>query len=399
MRPDAVAVHELAGRLRAVADMLREVVGESAAVEGWEGAAAAAYAGAVLRLGRRAGGVADVLEELAGRLVTGPDAAQALVHARLRLAVEVDLAAPSGSPTLGTAHATAAALERIGSAVDPVTGRRVEAHLLAYDPEAFGGDGRVVVAAGDPATAPDVTVVVPGLGSDGGSAAAQAQRALAIHLAARRADPTDGNAVVAWMGYDAPEGLGVLSERMARDGGRLLDDAVDDLRDDRIGPPAHVTVVGHSYGATTVSLAATGPGGLAADDVVLTGSPGAGDADSAADLRLPPGHVWVLRNSHDPVAALGASGPLGLGEDPALDTWGATRLRAESPTRGADWPVAAHASYFVPGGEGLGNLAHVVAGRPGRATTAPPLHDRWWAPPLDPELGRTPAGPAPGAVR
>jgi uncharacterized protein YukE len=399
VRPDPAALRDLAERLRGVALTLRAVVAAPAAVEAWGGVAAAAYAEAVGTLRRRAEGMADVLDELATALVGGPDPEQALVEARLLIAVETDLAASSGSRALDTARATRDALDRIAATPDPVTGRPVEAHLLAYEPHAFGGDGRVVVAAGDPSTADDVAVVVPGLGTDGGAADTQARRALRLHLAARTADPVDGNAVVAWIGYDAPEGLGVLSERMAAAGGALLCDAVDDLRADRDGDPAHVTVVGHSYGATTVALAATGPGGLAADDVVLAGSPGAGDAGTVRDLGLAPGHVWVLRNSRDPVAALGAAGPVGLGPDPALDTWGATRLRAESQAEGDAWPATDHASYFAPHGEGLGNLAHVVSGQLDGVTTAPPVRDPWWAPPLDPELGRTPAGAAPRAVR
>ena len=258
-----------------------------------------------------------------------------------------------------------------------------------------------MVAAGDPATADDVAVLVPGLGADADGATVHARRALDLHLAARREDPGDGNAVVAWVGYDAPDGVGVLSERMARAGGALLADDVDDLRDDRAHDPAHLTVVGHSYGATTVSLAATGPQALDADDVVLAGSPGAGDAGSAADLGIRPGHVWVLRHSHDPVAALGAAGPLGLGEDPALDSWGATRLRAESADRGA-W------------GELAGGRPRVVL-HPGRGGAHQPRPGRHRAPrpgrrgaaaarPLVGAAARSgarphPRGPARGRVR
>ncbi len=404
----AQGVRDLAVRLRGVATALHRVPGAAGPVAGWSGIAAEAYAATSADLRGRARRLAAVLEELADRLdahavllPADPELAQDLVHARLLMQVEQDLAAPAHSGEARAANAARDALALVGAATDPVTGRPVEAHLLAYDPDAFGGDGRVVVAVGDPATADDLALLVPGLGSDADSAAVHTRRALDLHLAARREDPGDGNAVVAWIGYDAPDGIGVLSERMARAGGALLADAVDDLRDGRAHDPAHLTVVGHSYGATTASLAATGPRCLDADDVVLAGSPGAADADSAADLRIRPGHVWVLRNSHDPVAALGAAGPLGLGEDPALDSWGGTRLRAESVDRGGwgDWPAADHTSYFAPGGEGLTNLARVVSGHHRQVLAAPPLHDPWWAPPLDPELGRTPADPPGGRVR
>lgn len=400
MSPAAARVVAL--RLRAAVESVEELaaVGHRP-VPGWAGAAADAQVTAAAGLSRRARAVAEVLRELAGQVeayadhpASGPDLPTA------QLAVELDLRHARLALALTDApgadlRAVRDAVDLVGLAVDPVTGRPVAVHLLDHDPGAFGGDGRVVLAVGDPATAADVAVVVPGLGADAGSAGVLADRAVALHLAARRADPADGNAVVAWIGYDAPAGPGVLTERMADAGGVRLADAVARLRADRAHDPAHLTVVGHSYGATTVSLAATSAK-LAADDVVLAGSPGAGDARTAADLGLPPGHVWVLRNSHDPVAALGARGPLGLGEDPALDTWGATRLRAESATRGQGWPVADHTSYFTPGGEGLESLAHVVAGRPDRATRAPGLRDPWWGPPLDPELDR-PVPPEPGA--
>ena len=405
----ASGMRDLAVRLRAVATELLRVADVIGPVAGWGGAAADAYAATSADLRRRARGVAGVLDELAHRLdahavrpqTAAPEVAQDLRHARLLLEVEHDLGTSPGSAEAGAATAVRDALALVGGATDPVTRRPVEAHLLAYDPDAFGGDGKVVVAAGDPAMADDVAVLVPGLGSDADSAVVHTRRALDLHLAARREDPGEGNAVLAWVGYDAPDGVGVLSERMARAGGALLAEGIDDLRDDRAQDPAHLTVVGHSYGATTVSLAATGPQGLRADDVVLSGSPGAGDAGSAADLGTRPGHVWVLRDSHDPVAALGAAGPLGLGEDPALDSWGGTRMRAESADRGAwgGWPRADHASYFTPGGEGLTNLARVVAGHHERVVVAPPLRDPWWAPPLDPELGRTPADAPGGQVR
>lgn len=401
MTPEILALRHLTGRVRSAAARLRGVAAGPPRVEGWGGAAAEAYDAASSSLRRRAEGVAAVLEELAGRLDAHTAAAQSLRHARLRLEVEADLAGPRGSAR-EQGRATRAALDRAAAAVDPVTGRSVEAHLLAYDPGAFDGDGAVVVAVGDPASADDVAVLVPGWGSDGASAPLHVGRALALHLAARRADPGDDNATVAWIGYDAPEGIGVLSERMAAAGGDRLTLAVDGLRADRAHDPAHLTVIGHSYGSTAVSLAATGPEGLAADDVVLVGSPGAGDAEVAADLGLAPGRVWVLRNSLDPVAALGVVGPVGLGEDPALDTWGAIRLRAESATprtSWADWPLADHASYFQPGGEELDNLARVVAGRHEAVTTAPPLHDPGWGLAVDPELDRTFASTPRGPVR
>ncbi|QBR93940.1 alpha/beta hydrolase [Nocardioides euryhalodurans] len=405
MSPPAAGVHELADRLREVAEVLDRAVGDAGPGPDWCGAAAAAYAVASAALRRRVAGVAAVLEELAGRLVadasTVPVVAAALVqdllHARLLLAVERDLAAPGEPARADHAAALRDALARIEATVDPVTGRPVEGHLLAYEPTAFGGDGAVTVAVGDPATADDVAVVVPGLGADASSAPREVARALRLHEAARFLDPHDGNATVAWIGYDAPDGpVEALTERRAVAGGERLAEDLDDLLTARPAGPAHLTVLGHSYGSTTAALGAYGPG-LAADDLVLVGSPGAGGpVDRAADTGLDPDRVWVARNSHDPVAALGAAGPLGLGDDPATEEWGGRRIRAES-TEPAD-ARDAHTAYFDHDGESLHHLALVVAGRHGEVEGAEPVRGSGlWA--HDPELDRDPASPPTRPVR
>ena len=108
-----------------------------------------------------------------------------------------------------------------------------------------------------------------------------------------------------------------------------------------------MTVLGHSYGSTTVSDAAAGYG-MHADDVVLVGCPGTDLAHSAADFHLNEGgHLYVGAASSDPVTKLGAIPQIhvpgtdftaSLGDDPAMDDYGSTRFKAEvpaSPPRGA----------------------------------------------------------------
>ena len=249
---------------------------------------------------------------------------------------------------------------------------------------------------------------MPGLGTDATSAAYQADRAVAVNQAARHLDPGAANATMAWIGYDAPDNLplagdgdvaGVLTDRMAAAGGQWLAATVADLRAGDNGD-AHLSVIGYSYGSTTAGLAASGPG-LAADDLLLVGSPGAGrDTDSAADTGLDPGHVWVLRNSRDPVAARGGHGwahaggvGLGLGDHPAGAGWGATRLQAESGSRGGGaWDD--HGGYFDHDTESLRNIAHVVTGEHDEVTIAPSVRDPWWGPPVDPERDRPATSPA-----
>jgi hypothetical protein len=335
-------------------------------------------------------------------------------HAANSAALARDLARLSAVPRrsrteteqrcLANALAAREALDRVADGQDPVTGRPLTATLLLYDPGAFGADGRAAIAVGDPDTAADVAVVVPGFGTDAGSAPVQVDRALTLHEATRDLHP-GSVATVAWIGYDAPDnalpdldGLGVVREQLAARGGERLADELDGLRAARPGDPAHLTVVGNSYGSTTTALGAVAPG-LAADDLVLVGSPGAGGgADHAADLGVGAGHVWVAAASHDPVSALADNGWVGggtlagagLGDDPAEDDFGARRVRAEAVQRGEGGPVADHARYFDRGSESLENISHVVAGEYDRVALAGHRHDPWWGPPLDPEAARTP---------
>ncbi len=305
---------------------------------------------------------------------------------------------------LANARAAAGAREAIADSVDPVTGRPVEAQLYTYDPRAFGGDGAVAISAGDLDRADNVAVVVPGLGTDGQSALYQADRAVTMHESARFLDPRASNATLSWIGYDAPDNTpwdggwdagGVVAEGMAERGGERLSDTVDGLREGRPGPPAHLSVVGHSYGSTTAGHA-LGDHGLPVDDAVVVGSPGLGGGQHHVDdLGLRPGHVWVGANSHDPVADLGdegwadlgSLGGLGLGDNPAEDDFGATRFEAESADHSAN-PVADHSKYFDHDTESLTNISHIVNGHYDRVTEADHLHDPWWGGVQDPEGDR-----------
>jgi pimeloyl-ACP methyl ester carboxylesterase len=192
----------------------------------------------------------------------------------------------------------------------------------------------------------------------------------------------------------------VVREDLAERGGAALAQAVDGLRASRAGDPAHVTVIGHSYGSTTAGHAAHDQG-LAADDLVFVGSPGlGGGVDGPADLGMSSQHVWAGANSHDVVPDLadqgsidlGLLGGIGLGNDPAEDDFGAIRFQAESAS-GSD--PDAHSSYFEDGSESLDNLAHIVTGQYGLVDQAPGVTDPWWGPTMDPESGRIPR-PGPG---
>jgi uncharacterized protein YukE len=302
----------------------------------------------------------------------------------------------------------------IEQGLDPIDRQPIPSRLYAYDPTAFDGDGAVAVCAGDPATADNVALVVPGFGTDGAAAAYQGERVLSLYEASRTLDGGQTNASMFWIGYDAPDnspwdggwdGAGVLGEEMATRGGERLADTIDGLRAARDGEPAHLTVIGHSYGSTTLGHAAHDHG-VPADDLVLVGSPGAGGAtDRASDLGLDSGHVWAGANSRDPVAHLGnhgwwhlesALGGAGLGDDPVEDDFGAHRFEAESTTRADNDGFAAlgdHSKYFDHDTESLYNIGQVVNGRYAAVREAGHVTDPWYSDPRDPEWDRDPTSP------
>ena len=257
--------------------------------------------------------------------------------------------------------------------------------LLAIGTE---GQGRAVLAFGDPDRAADVAVYVPGMGTTLADVAGKdGARALAVHDAAAVLAPASRpTSSVVWLGYDPPSGFpaGASTARAAAGAapyGRFL----AGLRATARGAPPHVTAIGHSYGSLLVGKAAQRPGGIAADDIVLLGSPGTG-AVRAEQLGVPPGHVWVAAAPGDPVteripapprllaSLLAGHAPAVLlpaqlqagshaqgwfGTRPAAPAFGARLLPAEDGPDGAP-----HSHYLDPGSPTMTALAAVVTGPP-----------------------------------
>jgi len=180
--------------------------------------------------------------------------------------------------------------------------------LHTYQPEAFNGQGRAALAIGNPDEADNTTVMVPGTGNSVRDSYFAKPDALNVYHETQSADPTKKNSVVLWMGYDAPDSpadLRIAQTDLARQGGSMLATDVNAFDVTNGAKDSHVTVIGHSYGSTTVADAAAGFG-MRTDDVVLIGSPGTDLAKSAADFHLPDsGHVYVGAASSDPVGAVG----------------------------------------------------------------------------------------------
>ena len=303
---------------------------------------------------------------------------------------------------LANAEATRDALADADGFTDVVTGEQPGGRLWLYDPGAFDGDGRVAVAVGDPDTADDVAVSVPGITTETVDVVGGVSDAMNLYEAARFNGDGSSVATMFWLGYDTPEGaidLDTITRGRAEDGGERLADAIDGLRASRPGDEAHLTVIGHSYGSTTTSYAATDHD-LGVDDVALIGSPGAGPADTADDLSPGEGNVWVGRNSRDAVAFFGDEGwlhnPGGLGTDPSSEDFDARRFEAESVERSTVRSLADHSRYYDHDSESLYNLGRIVDGRHDAVHDADQSYDPWWRWADDPEGEREPSGNVPG---
>lgn len=269
--------------------------------------------------------------------------------------------------------------------------------LWAYDPLAFDGKGRAAIAIGNPDKSRNTAVMVPGTNSSvrGGWMSDGPDDATNLYEQSMKADPNHSTAVLAWMGYDAPEFdhphwqqtlthpaelEQVGTPWMARQAGALLAADVNGLAATHDpATPRHVTVLGHSYGSTTVADAFANSG-MRANDAVLTGCPGTDLAHRAADFHLDGGRLYVGAASTDAISWIGESGDglpnglnetlggpvgpwAGLGADPAHEAFGAVRFRAEVAGSHslAPW-FTDHGHYYDVGSEALHNITQIVTG-------------------------------------
>lgn len=231
-------------------------------------------------------------------------------------------------------------------------------YVLAWSPDGAAKEGAIAVAFGNPDTAKNVAVCVPGTTSTLSSFGLDQASALSEKMG------PDG-AAIQWLGYDAPEFLPgqVNDPQQAIEGGQILAKDVEGYR--TANPNAHVTVIGHSYGSTVVGYSAM-DNGLKADDIVFVGSPGVG-ASNVDQLSAGSGHVYVGGTEHDPVIQA-TSGDWftkdGSSTGPYDSSFGAKTFG----TSGESWIGHAHSSYYDKDSESLGNLARIANGDGGSVT-------------------------------
>ncbi|CKR56706.1 Alpha/beta hydrolase of uncharacterised function (DUF1023) [Mycobacterium tuberculosis] len=271
------------------------------------------------------------------------------------------------------------------------------------------------VAVGNPDTAANVSVTVPGVGSTtrgalpGMVTEARDLRSEVIRQLNAAGKPASV-ATIAWMGYHPPPNpldtgsagdlWQTMTDGQAHAGAADLSRYLQQVRANN--PSGHLTVLGHSYGSLTASLALQDLDAQSAhpvNDVVFYGSPGL-ELYSPAQLGLDHGHAYVMQAPHDLITNLVAPlAPLhGWGLDPYL-TPGFTELSSQAGfDPGGIWRdgVYAHGDYPRSFLDAAGqpqlrisgyNLAAIAAGLPDN-TVGPPL--------LPPILGGgMPAAPGP----
>lgn len=183
-------------------------------------------------------------------------------------------------------------------------------YLLGFDP-----DGRSITSVGNPDTATHTAIFVPGTFTDATKLIPGPDHPGYMEVGRRFQDEADAHfrgrgqvAVVDWQNYHAPQSLlpEAARHRFAEAGAPELRGFLDRLAHTSEHVGQHRTVIGHSYGATVVGLAAHGPG-LNAHGLISLGGAGM-HASSVTDLLLQgvplkPGSapVWSLMHPNDPI--------------------------------------------------------------------------------------------------
>ncbi|MGW6156361.1 alpha/beta hydrolase [Streptomyces sp. NPDC055144] len=221
--------------------------------------------------------------------------------------------------------------------------------ILAFDPR---GRGQVAEVFGDLAGSDHVSVVVPGSDIDLSSFdRAKDPYGTPAGMARSLYEASGGRtAVVAWVGYTTPVGLGpdAATGRLAEAGAPRLTRFAQGLTASGAPRPA---VFCHSYGSVVCGLSAAR---LPASDLVVLGSPGL-RADTVADLRTK-ARVWAARDDSDWIGRVPNVELFGLGHgtDPTDPSFGARLIPAHR--------AEGHTGYFAPGTDSLRAFTRIATG-------------------------------------
>jgi hypothetical protein len=267
-------------------------------------------------------------------------------------------------------------------------------YLLGYGADT--DDGRAIVSVGNPDTATNTGVFVPGTyaGLDNfaepGGALDRAERM--AEDANRWGVPGEETAMIAWLDYDVPESAspgedwadegmaGIIPEagvdEAAKDGAVTLNHFVDGLNStNENGEDSNTTLIAHSYGTRLIGEAVQLPD-HGADQIVAVASPGLG-VSHVSQLELPADKVWVTTAEGDAIEAVpdwnvthgvdptDQSVELDIpGEDGGqYEGFGAQVFESEA-MGGSGSEI--HGGYWDAENDARQNIAYIVTGQTGR---------------------------------
>lgn len=246
--------------------------------------------------------------------------------------------------------------------------------LLGYEPPGADGnpDAKVIASFGNPDTADNVAIYVPGTTTNLGSVSGgDIDRMAALQAQAEMIPGSGETSTIVWLGYDAPDNLLTATQaHHATDGAPALRDFTFGLRASHQGPESRTTVIGHSYGATVVGTADAMAGdGLAVNDVIAMGSPGMGYEaserqgwfdgpliDDISDMHIGKDHFWAGAASNDPVTYTEVHG-----NSPVDWSFDGQRIATEG--------ASGHSEYWDTGTEALRNQAYILTGNYDQVST------------------------------
>ncbi|GAB2952826.1 hypothetical protein GCM10023080_009230 [Streptomyces pseudoechinosporeus] len=244
-----------------------------------------------------------------------------------------------------------------------------EAYLLGFDPVGMG-DGRVIVATGNPDTADHTAVYVPGTyagiekigeGDDHGDLG----RSETLWARSQQMAPDKNISTITWLDYNAPDSVVPEATRgqYAGEGGPSLRQFMDGnaaAHQEATGSTGHTTLIGHSYGSTVVGAAAQSgswrDGVMPVDDLLVAGSPGV-QADHAADLGIDPRHFWAMGGPGDDQVVRQGGRLVGLGDNgviPTDEAFGGNVMKSDSD---------GHSGFWDDNSLSLRNQAAVITGK------------------------------------
>ncbi|MBK3594674.1 MULTISPECIES: alpha/beta hydrolase [Streptomyces] len=244
-----------------------------------------------------------------------------------------------------------------------------EAYLLGFDPTGLG-DGKVILANGNPDTADHVGVYVPGtfagiesVGGDGDTHG-DLGRGERLWAESDRFTPGQNVSTITWLDYNAPDSIVPEATRgqYADEGGPRLYEFLQGnaaAQQTADGTRAHTTVIGHSYGSTVVGVSAQSGSWkdpAVANDFVFAGSPGV-QADHAADLGVGADHVWAMGAPWDDQVVRQGGRLMGLGDNgviPTDESFGGNIMESDS---------GGHTGFFDGESDSMRNQGAVIAGQ------------------------------------